>query len=132
MREVRSHKARSSSSSTRFTKVVGAGASEGAIDASNMMKPALARGELHVIGATTLDEYRKYIEADPALERQFSPVHVDRPSVEEAIEILQGAARYEQHHGLPITDAALEAAARPVGPLPPQAQAPGQGDRPDR
>ncbi len=94
-------------------QVVGAGASEGAIDASNMMKPALARGELHVIGATTLDEYRKHIEADPALERRFSPVHVDEPSVEEGVQILRGLRpRYEEHHGLKITDAALEAAAR--------------------
>ena len=94
-------------------QVVGAGGAEGAIDASNMMKPALARGELHVIGATTLDEYRKHIEADPALERRFSPVFVDEPSVEETVLILQGLRpRYEEHHGLKITDAALEAAAR--------------------
>ena len=94
-------------------QVVGAGGAEGAIDASNMMKPALARGELHVIGATTLDEYRKHIEADPALERRFSPVFVDEPSVEETVHILQGLRpRYEEHHGLKITDAALEAAAR--------------------
>ena len=94
-------------------QVVGAGGAEGAIDASNMMKPALARGELHVIGATTLDEYRKHIEADPALERRFSPVRVDEPSVDETIEILRGLRpRYEEHHGLKITDEALEAAAR--------------------
>ncbi len=94
-------------------QVVGAGGADGAIDASNMMKPALARGELHVIGATTLDEYRKHIEADPALERRFSPVYVDEPSVDEAVEILRGIRpKYEEHHGLTITDAALEAAAR--------------------
>jgi ATP-dependent Clp protease ATP-binding subunit ClpC len=92
-------------------QVVGAGGAEGAIDASNMMKPALARGELHVIGATTLDEYRKYVEADPALERRFSPVYVDEPSEADAIEILRGVrAKYEQHHGVRITDGALEAA----------------------
>jgi ATP-dependent Clp protease ATP-binding subunit ClpC len=92
--------------------VVGAGAAEGAVDASNMMKPALARGELRAIGATTLDEYRERIEKDPALERRFAPVYVDEPSVEETVAILKGLrARYEQHHGVTITDAALEAAA---------------------
>ena len=92
-------------------QVVGAGGAEGAIDASNMMKPALARGELHVIGATTLDEYRKYIEEDPALERRFSPVYVDEPSQEDAVAILRGLRpRYEEHHGVRITDEALEAA----------------------
>ena len=94
-------------------QVVGAGAAEGAIDASNMMKPALARGELRVIGATTLDEYRKRIEEDPALERRFSPVYVDEPSVDDAVAILRGLRpRYEEHHGLRITDEALAAAAR--------------------
>ncbi|MCC6237436.1 MAG: AAA family ATPase [Dehalococcoidia bacterium] len=94
-------------------QVVGAGGADGAIDASNMMKPALARGELHVIGATTLDEYRKHIEADPALERRFSPVFVDEPSVDETVQILQGIRpKYEEHHGLRITDEALDAAAR--------------------
>ena len=94
-------------------QVVGAGGAEGAIDASNMMKPALARGELRVIGATTLDEYRKRIEQDPALERRFSPVYVDEPSVEETVAILRGLRpRYEEHHGLRIADEALEAAAR--------------------
>src|SRR5207248_4110248 len=94
-------------------QVVGAGAAEGAIDASTMMKPALARGELRVIGATTLDEYRRYIESDPALERRFSPVFVDEPSIDEAIEILQGIApKYEQHHNLRITPEAIEAAVR--------------------
>jgi ATP-dependent Clp protease ATP-binding subunit ClpC len=94
-------------------QVVGAGGAEGAIDASNMMKPALARGELHVIGATTLDEYRKHIEEDPALERRFSPVYVEEPSVEDAIEILRGIRpKYEEHHGVEITDEAVEAAVR--------------------
>ena len=93
--------------------VVGAGAAEGAIDASNMLKPALARGELQCIGATTLDEYRKHIEKDPALERRFAPVYVEEPSVEETIEILKGLRpRYEAHHQVKIEDAALEAAAR--------------------
>ena len=92
--------------------VVGAGAAEGAMDASNMLKPALARGELQCIGATTLDEYRKNVEKDPALERRFQPIFVDEPSVEDTIEILKGLrARYEEHHGVTITDEALEAAA---------------------
>jgi ATP-dependent Clp protease ATP-binding subunit ClpB len=92
--------------------VVGAGAAEGAMDASNMLKPALARGELHCIGATTLDEYRKYIEKDPALERRFQPVYVDEPSVEETISILRGIKeKYEVHHGVKIKDEALIAAA---------------------
>jgi ATP-dependent Clp protease ATP-binding subunit ClpC len=94
-------------------QVVGAGGAEGAIDASTMMKPALARGELHVIGATTLDEYRKYIERDSALERRFAPVYVDEPSVEDTVEILKGLRpRYEAHHKVKITDEALEAAAK--------------------
>ena len=94
-------------------QVVGAGAAEGAIDASTMMKPALARGELRVIGATTLDEYRKYIEKDPALERRFSPVFLDEPSPDETIEILRGLRpKYEAHHKVQITDEALIAAAR--------------------
>jgi ATP-dependent Clp protease ATP-binding subunit ClpC len=93
--------------------VVGAGAAEGAIDASNMLKPALARGELQCIGATTLDEYRKYIEKDAALERRFAPVYVEEPSVEETIEILKGLReRYEEHHQVHYDDDALEAAAR--------------------
>ncbi len=91
--------------------LVGAGAAEGAIDASNMLKPALARGELRCIGATTLDEYRKYIEKDPALERRFQPVYVKEPSVEETISILRGLKeRYEVHHGVRIKDSALIAA----------------------
>jgi ATP-dependent Clp protease ATP-binding subunit ClpB len=92
--------------------VVGAGASEGAMDASNLLKPMLARGELHCIGATTLDEYRKHIEKDAALERRFQPVLVDQPSVEDTISILRGLReRYEIHHGVRITDGALVAAA---------------------
>ncbi len=92
--------------------VVGAGAAEGAMDASNMLKPMLARGELHCIGATTLDEYRKHIEKDAALERRFQPVFVDQPSVEDTISILRGLReRYEQHHKVRIKDAALVAAA---------------------
>jgi ATP-dependent Clp protease ATP-binding subunit ClpB len=93
--------------------VVGAGAAEGAVDASNLLKPALARGELRCVGATTLDEYRKHIEKDPALERRFAPITVPEPSVEETIAILRGLKeRYEVHHGVQITDAALIAAAR--------------------
>ncbi|MDR3401694.1 MAG: ATP-dependent chaperone ClpB [Chthoniobacter sp.] len=92
--------------------IVGAGASEGAVDASNMLKPQLARGELRTIGATTLDEYRKYIEKDAALERRFQPVMVDEPSVEDTIAILRGLKeRYEVHHGVRIQDSALIAAA---------------------
>ncbi len=92
--------------------VVGAGAAEGAMDASNLLKPMLARGELHTIGATTLDEYRKHIEKDAALERRFQPVMVDQPTVEETISILRGLReRYEVHHGVRITDSALVAAA---------------------
>ncbi len=92
--------------------LVGAGAAEGAVDAANMLKPALARGELRCIGATTLDEYRKHIEKDPALERRFQPVMVREPSVEDTISILRGLkARYEQHHNIKIKDAALVAAA---------------------
>src|ERR671927_1467945 len=92
--------------------IVGAGAAEGAVDASNMLKPPLARGELHVIGATTLDEYRKHVEKDPALERRFQPVLVGEPSVSDTIAILRGLKeRYEVHHGVRIQDAALVAAA---------------------
>ena len=92
--------------------VVGAGAAEGAMDASNLLKPMLARGELHCIGATTLDEYRKYVEKDRALERRFQPVLVDQPSVEDTISILRGLReRYEVHHGVRIKDAALVTAA---------------------
>ncbi|MDQ1354986.1 MAG: ATP-dependent Clp protease ATP-binding subunit ClpB [Acidobacteriota bacterium] len=92
--------------------IVGAGAAEGAVDASNMLKPALARGELRAIGATTLNEYKKYIEKDPALERRFQPVFIKEPSVEETISILRGLKeKYEIHHGIKITDAALISAA---------------------
>ena len=92
--------------------LIGAGAAEGAIDAANILKPALARGELQCIGATTLDEYRKHIERDAALERRFQPVTVGEPSIEDTIEILKGLReRYEQHHRLRITDEAIEAAA---------------------
>jgi len=93
--------------------IVGAGAAEGAIDASNILKPSLARGELQCIGATTLDEYRKYIEKDSALERRFQPIQVGEPTVDEAIEILKGLRdRYEAHHKVQITDEALTSAAR--------------------
>jgi ATP-dependent Clp protease ATP-binding subunit ClpB len=92
--------------------VVGAGKAEGSMDAGNMLKPMLARGELHMIGATTLDEYRKYIEKDPALERRFQPVLIEEPSVEDTISILRGLKeRYEVHHGVRITDPAVIAAA---------------------
>jgi ATP-dependent Clp protease ATP-binding subunit ClpC len=93
--------------------VVGAGAAEGAIDASNMLKPVLARGEMQCIGATTLDEYRKHVEKDKALERRFSPVYLDEPSVEATIEMLRGLRpRYEAHHKIKIEDSALVAAAK--------------------
>ena len=111
--------------------VVGAGKAEGAMDAGNLLKPMLARGELHCIGATTLDEYRKHIEKDAALERRFQTVLVDQPSVEDTISILRGLReRYEVHHGVRIKDAALVAAAvlsqsLHLRPLPAR-----QGDRP--
>ncbi|PIC58279.1 ATP-dependent Clp protease ATP-binding subunit ClpC [Sporosarcina sp. P12(2017)] len=93
--------------------LIGAGGAEGAIDASNILKPSLARGELQCIGATTLDEYRKYIEKDAALERRFQPIQVDEPSVEETIQIIKGLRdRYEAHHRVKITDEAVEAAAK--------------------
>ncbi len=93
--------------------IIGAGGAEGAIDASNIIKPALGRGELQVIGATTLDEYRKYIEKDAALERRFQPVTVDEPSPEDCLEILRGLRdKYEAHHGLKISDEALDAAVK--------------------
>ncbi len=92
--------------------LVGAGKAEGAMDASNMLKPALARGELHCVGATTLDEYRKHIEKDAALARRFQPVFVGEPSVEDTISILRGLKeKYEVHHGVRITDGAIVAAA---------------------
>ncbi len=93
--------------------LVGAGAAQGSVDASNMLKPALARGQLRAIGATTINEYRKYIEKDPALERRFQPIMVDEPSVEDTISILRGLKeRYEVHHGVRITDGAIVAAAQ--------------------
>ena len=92
--------------------IIGAGGAEGAIDASNILKPSLARGEIQLIGATTLDEYRMYIEKDPALERRFQPVTVDEPTVEDTISILRGIKeRYEVYHGVKIADNALVAAA---------------------
>ena len=92
--------------------LVGAGKADGAMDASNLLKPALARGELHCIGATTLDEYRKHVEKDAALERRFQPVLVSEPTVEDTISILRGLKeKYELHHGVRITDGALVAAA---------------------
>ena len=92
--------------------LVGAGAAEGAIDAASILKPALARGELQTVGATTLDEYRKYLERDAALERRFQQVKVEQPSIEETQQILRGLReRYEDHHKITITDEALEAAA---------------------
>ncbi|WP_100259500.1 ATP-dependent chaperone ClpB [Qipengyuania seohaensis] len=93
--------------------LIGAGASEGSMDASNLLKPALSRGELHCIGATTLDEYQKYVEKDPALQRRFQPVFIDEPSVEDTISILRGIKdKYELHHGVRITDGAIVAAAQ--------------------
>ena len=113
--------------------VVGAGAAEGAMDASNLLKPMLARGELHTIGATTLDEYRKHIEKDAALERRFQPVLVDQPTVEETISILRGLReRYEVHHGVRITDSALVAAATLSRPLHHRPLPARQGHRPRR
>ena len=92
--------------------MVGAGAAEGAVDAANILKPSLARGELQCVGATTLDDYRKYVERDPALERRFQPVSVDEPNVEETVEILRGIkSRYEEHHELEITEEAIHSAA---------------------
>ncbi|NLE21358.1 MAG: AAA family ATPase, partial [Actinobacteria bacterium] len=89
--------------------LVGAGGAEGAIDASNVLKPALSRGEIQCIGATTFDEYRKYIEKDAALARRFQPIHVDEPTTEHTLEILRGLRdRYEAHHRVQITDAALD------------------------
>ena len=93
--------------------LIGAGASEGSMDASNLLKPALSRGELHCIGATTLDEYQKYVEKDPALQRRFQPVYIDEPSVEDTISMLRGLKeKYELHHGVTITDGAIVAAAQ--------------------
>src|SRR3712207_8335408 len=92
--------------------LVGAGKADGAMDASNLLKPALSRGELHCVGATTLDEYRKHVEKDPALARRFQPVFVSEPTVEDTVSILRGLKeKYEQHHGVRIQDSALVAAA---------------------
>ena len=112
--------------------LVGAGKGDGAMDASNLLKPALARGELHCVGATTLNEYRKHVEKDAALARRFQPVFIAEPTTEDAISILRGLKeKYELHHGVRITDSALVAAATLVqplhrGPLPAR-----QGHRPD-
>jgi len=93
--------------------LIGAGASEGSMDASNLLKPALSRGELHCIGATTLDEYQKYVEKDPALQRRFQPVYIEEPSVEDTVSILRGIKdKYELHHGVRITDGAIVASAK--------------------
>ena len=112
--------------------MIGAGAAEGASDAANLLKPALARGELHCIGATTLDEYRKHIEKDAALERRFQPIYVGEPSVEDTIAILRGLKpRYEAHHrGVKIKDSALVAAAKLVASLHHRSLFARQGDRP--
>ncbi len=113
--------------------MVGAGKAEGAIDAGNMLKPALARGELHCVGATTLDEYRKYIEKDAALERRFQKVLVDEPSVESTIAILRGLQeRYEIHHGVEITDPGDRRGGRALASLHHRPLPARQGDRPDR
>ncbi len=113
--------------------IVGAGAAEGAMDASNMLKPMLARGELRMIGATTLDEYRKHIEKDAALERRFQPVLVEAPSVEDTVGILRGLKeRYEVHHGVRITDSRPGGGRHALRSLHHRAAPPRQGDRPDR
>ncbi len=113
--------------------LVGAGAAEGAIDAASILKPALARGELQTIGATTLDEYRKYLERDCALERRFQQIRVEQPSIEETVQILKGLRdRYEQHHKVEITDEALRRRRRARRPLHLRPLPAGQGDRPDR
>ena len=112
LKEVQDPRARSFCSSMSCTRWSARARPKGAMDAGNMLKPMLARGELHCIGATTLDEYRKHIEKDAALERRFQPVLVDQPSVEDTISILRGLReRYEVHHGVRIKDAALVAAA---------------------
>ena len=113
--------------------LVGAGAAEGAIDAASILKPALARGELQTVGATTLDEYRKYLERDAALERRFMQIKVAEPSVEETVEILKGLRdRYEAHHRIRITDEALTSAARAGRPVHQRPLPAGQGHRPHR
>ncbi len=113
--------------------LVGAGKADGAMDASNLLKPALARGELHCIGATTLDEYKKHVEKDAALARRFQPVFVSEPSVEDTISILRGLKeRYEQHHGVRINDAAIVSRRDAVEPLHHRPLPARQGDRPGR
>ena len=113
--------------------IVGAGAAEGAVDASQLLKPMLARGELRAVGATTLDEYKKHVEKDAALERRFQPIYVGEPTLEGTIAILRGLKeRYEAHHGVTITDAALVAAATLERPLHRRPLPPRQGDRPRR
>ena len=113
--------------------IVGAGAAEGAVDAANLLKPMLARGELRAVGATTLDEYKKHVEKDAALERRFQPIYVGEPTVEDTIAILRGLKeRYEAHHGVTITDAALIAAATLSRPLHRRPLPARQGDRPGR
>ena len=113
--------------------LVGAGAAEGAIDAASILKPALARGELQTIGATTLDEYRKYLERDAALERRFQQIRVDEPPTDDSVQILRGLRdRYEAHHRVKITDEALEAAAVLADRYIQDRHLPGQGDRPHR
>ena len=93
--------------------MVGAGAAEGAVDAANILKPALSRGEIQTIGATTLDDYRKYVERDPALERRFQPVHVEEPSLDDTVAILMGVkGLYEEHHKLSITEEAVNTDAK--------------------
>ena len=113
--------------------LMGAGGGEGSVAASNMLKPMLARGELRLIGATTLNEYREFIEKDAALERRFQQVYVGEPSVEDTVAILRGLkGRYEAHHGVTIEDSALVAAASLSQPLHHRPAAARQGDRPDR
>ena len=113
--------------------IVGAGKADGAMDASNLLKPALARGELHCIGATTLDEYRKHVEKDAALARRFQPVFVSQPTVEDTISILRGLKeKYEVHHGVHITDAGDRRRRDAVEPLHRRPLPARQGDRPDR
>ena len=112
--------------------IVGAGSAEGTMDASNIIKPALSRGEMQCIGATTLNEYRKYIEKDAALERRFQAVKVEAPSIEEAILILKGLRpKYEDHHKAEFTDKAIEAVGETFGSLHHRSLSAGQSDRPD-
>ena len=113
--------------------VVGAGKAEGSMDAANLLKPALARGELRCIGATTLDEFREHIEKDPALERRFQPVFVGEPSIEDTIAILRGIKeRYEIHHKVKIKDSAPGLRGQALGPLHHRSLPSRQGDRPGR